>query len=79
MMRELIKLVLPDSMKSSHPKRSGHDDIKQKTTRRRDSSARLDEAARPSVSLSSVVMQSKCGPPRDATKKEAIPLGRRGR
>lgn len=30
MMRELIeKPVLPDSMKSSHPERSSHDDIKQ--------------------------------------------------
>jgi hypothetical protein len=38
MMRELIKLVSPDSMKSSHPKRSGHDDIKTKN----DSKKRLE-------------------------------------
>lgn len=35
-MRELIKLVSPDSMKSSHPERSNRDDIKQKTTRRKE-------------------------------------------
>ena len=50
MMRELISWILPDSMKSSHPERSGHDDIKQKQPEEESSSARLEDAARRSVS-----------------------------
>lgn len=58
-------------------KRSGRDDIRQnEPTRRREiSSARLDKAARLSVSVSSVVMQSKCKPPRDASKERSRPAG----
>jgi len=44
MMRELIKLGWPDSMKSSHPKRSGHDDIKQNNSKKR---ARVPDSRKP--------------------------------
>ena len=66
-------------MKSSHPERSSRDNIKQKQPEEESSSARLEEGASLSVSMSSVIMQSKCKPPRDAIKKRAIQLGRRGR
>lgn len=66
-------------MKSAHPTRSGRDghEVTRLKKLEENSSARLEEAVRLSVSVSSVIMQSKCKPPRDAVKKEAVRLGRR--
>lgn len=80
MMRPLIELVWPDSMKSSHPERSGHDDIKQKNSPKK----RLECPTRSSREAICIrVFRDNAKQMRTSqrcnVKKEAVQLGRRGR